>query len=384
MSLASEEAAEARRDAAKLGYCNLQLASMTARVEANLGVEISDNVDYRSVDPRKDVAFRPGLLVKSLWPITDLNSLYVSTGVGYLKFLKHSDLDSFYVTPDSAIAFQMYSGDFVINLHDRFSLTESGGQTPSINSASGFGRIGNTAGVGVDWDLNDVVLSFTYDHDLIKSTKSTYDFVDRNSDLVSARATYLFSSRLKAGIESAAGYNYYSQNLFPDSTYFSAGPFAEIKFNKYLKTRFSAGYVDYLFDSQGLAGHSSLSSYYAKASINHQITKRIAHALTYQHNLALGEWYAVGELDSIYYSAVWSLNNRLMLVGSIGYYDGKVYRKTSSDLSWFGPGIGCTYKLGPKLTATLGYSYSKLTTSSSVSTDSYTQNRLALNVSYTF
>ena len=130
MSLASEEAAQARRDAAQLGYCNIKFRSVTARVQAYAGVEYIDNVTYSTTKPESDVALRAGLNIQSLWPISDLNSLYLSTGAGYIKYAQLSSADSPYITPNSGILFQMYAGDFLINLDDRFALTQSGSQTP--------------------------------------------------------------------------------------------------------------------------------------------------------------------------------------------------------------------------------------------------------------
>ncbi len=79
MSLASEEAARARHDAAAtLGYYNLKLGPTGLRFGTSLGVEYNDNVVLNQTRPDGDFIFRPQFNTQLLWPITDKNSLNLS------------------------------------------------------------------------------------------------------------------------------------------------------------------------------------------------------------------------------------------------------------------------------------------------------------------
>ncbi len=383
MSLASEEAAQARHDASQLGYCNIKFRSVTARVQAYAGVEYIDNVTYSTTKPESDVALRAGLNIQSLWPISDLNSLYLSTGAGYIKYAQIGSADSPYITPNSGILFQMYSGDFLINLHDRFSLIQSGSQNSTVNSIFGYDRLQNTLGANVDWDLNDLILSAQYDHDLLMATQPAYKYVNRNSDLLSTRAMYDLNRRVSVGLEAAGGLTYYDQQRFPNNNYYSIGAASVVKLSQFLKVRLSAGWADYTFDSPPTNSNSNLgsdqNSYYAKASIDHQLTRFIFHSLTLQHNLGLGEWYAVGNLDTASYSVTWTADARLTVSGSFYYSTGDIYNPAKESLTWFGPRLEVQYHLGPKLFTSLTYQYSQ-----SESATTYTQNRIGLNLTYTF
>jgi len=70
--------------------------------------------------------------------VTEKNTLNFSIGVGYLKYLRRSELDHLYISPDSGLAFDIYVGDFTIDLHDRFSITESVAQSPTVSGTGDF------------------------------------------------------------------------------------------------------------------------------------------------------------------------------------------------------------------------------------------------------
>src|SRR5438876_11944603 len=72
MSMASAEAAEARRKAAStLGYYNLKLGTTAWRFGAGLGLEYTDNVGLNANRKEDDFIFRPQVNAEMLWPVTE-------------------------------------------------------------------------------------------------------------------------------------------------------------------------------------------------------------------------------------------------------------------------------------------------------------------------
>ena len=61
-----------------------------------------------------------------MWPITQLNTLKLDLGVGYAFYLDHSEYNTngLLLSPGSQLAFDIFVGDFRINIHDRFSLEQ--------------------------------------------------------------------------------------------------------------------------------------------------------------------------------------------------------------------------------------------------------------------
>ena len=141
-SLAGEAAAEARRQQIdKIPY-NLQLGPMKFRLSATLGIEYNDNINLAedgsylfpsptgpilvTTEPQDDIIIRPQVNINALWPITQLNTFKIDIGIGYAFYLDHSNYNTnaILVSPGSQLAFDIFVGDFRINLHDRFSLEQ--------------------------------------------------------------------------------------------------------------------------------------------------------------------------------------------------------------------------------------------------------------------
>ena len=79
-----------------------------------------------STQKESDFIIRPLLTMNALWPITELNTFRLDLGIGYAFYLDHSNYNTngVLVSPGSQLAFDIFVGDFRINLHDRFSLEQ--------------------------------------------------------------------------------------------------------------------------------------------------------------------------------------------------------------------------------------------------------------------
>ena len=89
-------------------------------------------------------------------------------------------------SPGSQLAFDIFVGDFRINIHDRFSLEQDPVAEIALSNVADYGRFQNTAGVAVLWDLNQAVVTAGYDHYTFISTTDDFDYLDRNADIFSA------------------------------------------------------------------------------------------------------------------------------------------------------------------------------------------------------
>ena len=205
MSLASDQAEESAKRANAPDYYNLGIGPIKLRFEGKTGVEFNDNVNYTEVNRQSDIILSPGIETQALWPITQQNTLGLSIAAGYNDYIKETSLSQMYISPNSGLVFKVYTGDFVINLHDRFSLTEDVAQNPTISGTGNFGQLENTAGVGVDWDLYKLILSFEYDYDLSKATTAQFSYVDHGSELFNLRATLLLHETTKLGLQLGGG-----------------------------------------------------------------------------------------------------------------------------------------------------------------------------------
>src|SRR3989440_10090306 len=306
-SLAGEASAEARRQSIdKIPY-NLELGPIKFRFSATMGVEYNDNINLAedgsftffsptgpitvTTSPQEDVVLRPQINLNALWPITQLNTLRFDIGISHAFYLDHSNYDtnSILISPGSQLAFDIFVGDFRINLHDRFSLQQDPVAEVALSNVADYGRFQNTAGISVLWDLNQAVVTLGYDHYNFISTTNAFDYLDRNADIVSGSIGFTPSSTITVGLEGSFVDTYYDQNILNDSRTYSGGAFLETQLTSYLKLRVAGGYQAIDFDHTGLVNDAhDLNDYYANALLSHRVNAVLTQNLSVGHETQLG------------------------------------------------------------------------------------------------
>src|SRR3954451_1900087 len=232
-SLAGQEASEARQeDVSRIPY-NLLLGPMRFRVGATVGVEYNDNINYAEVNEEDDFIITPNLTLDMIWPVTQLNTLRFDIGIGYSFYVDHSDAntDTILIAPKSQLAFDIFVGDFRINLHDRFQLQQDPIQVGALSNVRDYGRFENTAGLSVLWDLNKLLLQVGYDHYNYISTTNQFDYLDHSSEIVYGSAAYIVNPTITVGLEGNAVFTNYDQGTsngsLNDNEEYSVGGFIE-------------------------------------------------------------------------------------------------------------------------------------------------------------
>src|SRR5580704_7384693 len=247
-SLAGQDAYNARQeDVSRIPY-NLLVGPVRLRVGATVGVEYNDNINYAEVNTKDDVIVTPSLTLDMIWPVTSLNTLRLDLGIGYSFYLDHSDNNTDYllVAPKSQIAFDIFVGDFRINLHDRMQLQQDPIQEGALSNVVDYGRFENTAGISILWDLNMLLLQIGYDHYNFVATNSTFDYLNRNAEMVGGSAAFIVNPTVTVGAEGNAVFTRYDHNnngigILNDNKDYSVGGFAEVGLTSNLKARVSGG-----------------------------------------------------------------------------------------------------------------------------------------------
>src|SRR5438067_5895962 len=249
-SLAGQAASDARQqDVSRIPY-NLLLGPVRFRVGANVGVEYNDNVTYAETNEQDDFIVTPNLSLDMIWPVTQLNTLRLDLGVGYSFYLEHSqyNTDNILIAPKSQIAFDIFVGDFRINLHDRMQLQQDPIQEGALSNVVDYGRFENTAGLSILWDLNKLLLQVGYDHYNFVSTTNRFDYLNRNSEIFQGWAAFIVNQTITVGAEGNAVFTRYDQSILNDNKDYSVGGFVELALTNNLKVRAAGGYQWIDFD----------------------------------------------------------------------------------------------------------------------------------------
>jgi Protein of unknown function (DUF560). len=417
-SLAGEAAAEARRQSIdKIPY-NLEVGPIKFRFSATMGIEYNDNINLAEdgsfafpsptgpivITTRKqeDIIFHPSVNLDALWPITQLNTLKLDLGIGYSFYLDHSNYNtnSILIAPGSALAFDIFVGDFRINIHDRFSLQQDPIDEISLSNVADYGRFENTAGVSVLWDLNQAVVTVGYDHYNFIATNSAFDYLDRNADIFSGSVGFTPNSNMTVGVEGTFVDTYYDKNVLNDSQNYSAGLFLETQFTSYLKVRVAGGYQAIDFDNTGLVNDShNLNDYYANLLLSHRVNSVLTQTLAIGHESQLGVNSNYVRLNYVRHTANWNIFYHTLLSTELFYEDAE----DSGGLGFFNlpiPGVpnfnpfvaehvhryGGALSVGYQLTphVTLGFRYQYTQKDSDQPLRDYRQNRVSLDGTYSF
>src|SRR6266496_6703986 len=194
---------------------------------ASVSKEYNDNVNYAETNEQDDFIITPNLSLDAIWPITQLNTLRLDLGIGYSFYLDHSqyDTDTILIAPKSQIAFDIFVADFRINIHDRMQLQQDPIQEGALSNVAKYGRFENTAGVSVLWDLNKLLFQVGYDHYNFVSTTSTFDYLDRNAEIVYGSAAFIVTPTITVGPEANAVFTRFNQSMLNDNSAYSAGGF---------------------------------------------------------------------------------------------------------------------------------------------------------------
>jgi len=391
-SLAGEEASEAReQDISRIPY-NLLVGPIRFRVSATVGFEFNDNVNYAEVGKQSDWIITPNLSVDAIWPITELNTLRLDFGLGYGIYLDHSSYDTrgVLIAPNSQVAFDIFVGDFRINIHDRMSLQQDPIAEGALSNTADYGRFENTAGISILWDLNKVLLTFGYDHYTFVSTTSEFDYLNRNAEELSGSATYVVTPTFRVGAEASGVFNYYSENNLSDSTIYSVGGFFETEITNNLKVRAAGGYQEMNFDNGfvnffGMAfpDHSNLSDFYANILVSHRLNSLISQSVSAGHENQLGVNSNFITLNYVRHTVNWNIFRGTLLSTEFFFEDAQESGgEIHETFQRYGGAVTVGYQLTPHVTLGLRYQYT--TKDSNAPLRDYDQNRVSFDGTYSF
>ena len=394
LSLAGAQSAQAQKDAANsIGYYNLLLGDASLRVFSGLGVEYDDNVRLQNTGAEGDFIFTPSANTQIHWPLTQNNSLDISIGAGYSAYVNNPDLDQFFVNPGSGIAFNIYIGDFVINLHDRLTITENGYQNATANGGGNNASLQNTVGTSATWDLDKLVVVAGYDHaNYVSLGSGQASQPDGSSENFYANGGVRVRPEILVGVEaggSLVDYNQTSSSDSPNSSQWNAGAFGRMQLSDYMSVQLDAGYTELLPNSTmtttNLANLGNESGYYFDFSLTHRVNQFLDYSLTASRSTDLQAFGQPYNYYNVRLQPDWKIFKNYQLSTPFWWQQGTqlfTQAGNSNDYNQYGAGINVGRQLTQKLTGTVSYQFVKET--SNQSSLNYIVNIISLNLSYQF
>lgn len=392
-SLAGEAASEARRqDIERIPY-NLLVGPVRFRLSATMGVEYNDNINLAEVNEQEDFILRPQVNFDAIWPVTQLNTLRMDIGLGYAWYLDHSEANTngLLINPGSQIAFDIFVGDFRINIHDRPMLQQDPIAQLALSNTIDYGRFENTGGVSVLWDLNKALVTVGYDHYTYVSMTSMFDYLDRNAEIGSATMSFAVASTTSVGVEGNAVFTNYDQDLLNDSETYSVGGFVETQLSNYLKVRGAGGYQWISFDRSFVENIFGLpftdddeaANWYANILISHRLNATLKQTLSAGREAQLGINSNYITLNYVRHTVSWNIIRNTLLSTEFFFEDADDSGGFINEhLQRFGGALTVGYQLTPHVTLGARYQYTQK--DSDILLRDYKQNRISVDGTYSF
>jgi hypothetical protein len=355
-------------------------------VGLSYSLEWIDNVYTRDTDKEWDLIHRPQVNVSAAWPATQDSLLSVGLGIGYSKYTRNGELDRFYLSPNSELAWDIPYRDFVFTLYDRFSYSQEVLSVGALSGAAEFPRFDNTVGARATWRPEAWILQAGYGHQNYFTDSGDYDYLDRASEQFFGRVAYQFAPSAQGGIEAGTGFTSYDRAVQSDNASFSVGPFVDWQVTEALDVGVRGGWVYYDFEGSPTTGPaSSLSSYYAGVTARHQMTRYISQALSLNRSVSQGynQGSQYNEQFHGSYVLTWQFHRWASLSGDVFYSRG-TEPQAGRELTYdhFGFGSMLSYQLTKRLSSQLSYRFT-VRDSDELHGD-YQVNQVVFSVSYYF
>jgi hypothetical protein len=342
----------------------------------------NDNLDMVNTAPLQDLIVVPRSDVSIRWPITDINSLSFSLGLGYEFYVKHPQFDDLVLSPGSELSWDVYIKKTHLNLHDRFSYVNDSSAYGMVSGVTRLGGFNNTVGLSATHEFNRFALSFDYDHVNFLSAQQEFSYLDRESDFFVGRAAIEIKPGLTLGPVVSGGPTTYTHNRLPDNTTYTLGQFINWRATSHISVQQRSGYYSYLFSSQGQSANTTdQSGYYLSLNMNHELNRNVTYSLSGGREVYSGVYSALVET---WYG---NLDFTLHLVRGLALTTGMRYENSTqpgttvnTTYDRFGARAGLLYSLARNLDGSLQYQY--WIRQSVTPFYDYNQNRLELTLTY--
>lgn len=375
---------------------NFRIGAFTFDLAGTFQVEYNDNINGTTNNPISDVILTPGVSLTGEWKATELNTLRVTIGLGYSKYLHNPELDSarnfLNINPDTEISFTAYVEDFTIEAYDRivYTVDATDALLPNNNNPIDYGRFINIAGLNIDWDLNDVILFLGASRLDVIPTSSDFDFTNRTEHQIEAGPRFLVAPNLTLGFTGAIAHNSWNESgangvVKNNSWSYSIGPMAIWQPTSVINVSASGGVIWFEFDDNTptVSDDYDPVGFFGNIIVTHRMTQYYTHSLGFSRSYNYGYLSNFTIVDSLVYGWNWQINKKINPRGRFGWDRGNDSGGTNpEDYDRFYIGVGMDYRFSNALVVGLNYEWSHR--NSNLFNRTYDRNRAWATFRYDF
>jgi len=375
----------------------LRIGPVTFDIATGYSLEASDNIRYTENNRESDLIQRPSMHLGIAYGASRQSQLNLNVGFGYEDYISHSELDRFFVTPGSEVAFDVRFGSSgTVTVFDRFDYSQDVTSEGALSGVAKFPRLQNTVGLRSIWKSGKWVWQTDYSHLNVietgdESGTESFDHLERADEQFFGRAARRFDFPVQAGLEASASLSDYVQPTQRDRNTITAGPFLKWTAADALEVTVRGGVAHTVFQSTNSAMEDSdLESYYVGFQVHHRLTKYIDYGFSATHDIQAGINTGTDYIEStqLTLDVNWKMLRYLDLAARVFGEDSKEARVSQ----FSGPGGDKYRRLGVDFNASYQLTrhfsvfsrYAFVVKDSDEDLRSYTENKVTVGANYRY
>ncbi len=381
---------------------NFRLGLVDFVIAAGIGVEFNDNITLASANEVSDIIIRPEVNIEGVLRVSELNTLRFGLGLGYAKYIDHSefDSDSVIISPTSALVWSVKSGNVTFTVRERLSYQEDPFDLPVLTNVATFKRWENQAGIEIDWDATEYArVSAGFDRFDLWAKDDTFAAQDRSINTVFLRPNVDINPRVTVGLNASVSWITYKQDIQADGKTLLVGPFVQVKISDatdfyaevgWQKSDFDGGTIQQaeFRDVNGVVltpfvrDTEDTQQIYFKTQLTNRPSENFRHTVSASRTAESGLGSNFYDLFHFEYSADWLIRETTSITPTVFYEMYETSGIVQEDASRVGFALGIHHMLSNSLT--LGLDYRFLAKDSNRLGSDYKQNLGMFSIYYKF
>lgn len=363
----------------------MEIGKTSLWLGVGLMTEFNDNINLDPKNGKSDIILRPNVYCRILRPVTKENTLNIITRIGTSRYLSNSQYNSSFTTisPDSIFSYVFLIKEIKFTLLNRFSIQQDATTSPLINKTVNYNRRENGLGLNAAWSMNErTEWTCGINKNDLTSTSKEFKSLSRTVYRATIGNSYRIINPVWIGPSLGVYTEKYKQKVQNNSSGSTMSLDAKLNFTDYTKATLSAGIDKRKYKPTGtiVDSKTSANNFIFNGSISNRITPLTEHSLSFSSQPKSG-------YGTNYYSdfqSTYGITTKITYRVSGGI--NLIYQKTKTS--------GNNPESAKRYFATLNLDFNvirdvacslqfrNLRKKSNISSNSYTENKIILDIAY--
>lgn len=317
---------------------NIRLGSVLLDLTGTFGLEYNDNITLADEGVKKDVILRPGVILHTEYRTSEINTLSLSLGTSYAKYLKHKELNTannaWNVDRASNLKYKVKLRSYTLTFSDYFNFSADPTDAVAVDPNTGqadrkisvYSRFNNTAKVDIDHKEKNFSYNLAFSRMDVIPLDTQFKFLRRVEYNETLSIQYTAHPAFVPGIQGGFSQNYYRQGFQNDSHGKTIGPTLEWRITPLVYMLASASYGTTHFKSTGsnqdLSGNKQ-RVFAMNVQLNHRMNRYYSHAIRFSRMTNFGSISNTTEVRTFEYIFSWRATKRITYEGNFSFERGK-------------------------------------------------------------